>query len=106
MISSQLPKDLYITRVIQYNMNTVTFKLQKDIVQKIDNMLSHLHFNNRTEFIRDAIRAKLNEAEKDEVLRKLAEFKGSLKGKSMMSDKTAADLASAEIAKKFGINLN
>jgi len=87
-------------------MNTVTFKLQEDIVTKIDNMLSHLNFSNRTEFIRDAIRAKLNEAEKEQILRKLALFKGSLKGKSRMSDKEAGDLASAEIAKKFGIKLD
>ncbi len=87
-------------------MNTVTFKLQEDIVTKIDSMLGHLNFSNRTEFIRDAIRAKLNEAEKEQILRKLALFKGSLKGKSRMSDKEAGDLASAEIAKKFGIKLD
>ena len=87
-------------------MNTVTFKLQEDIVTKIDSMLGHLNFSNRTEFIRDAIRAKLNEAEKEQILRKLALFKGSLKGKSRMSDKEADELASAEIAKKFGIKLD
>lgn len=104
---SKNPQVLYITHVIQYNtMNTVTFKLQEDIVNKIDSMLGHLNFNNRTEFIRDAIRTKLNEAEKEQVLRKLADFKGRLKGRSKMNDKEASDLASTEIAKKFGIKLN
>ena len=51
-------------------METVTFKLQEEIVNKIDKLLKPLNFNNRTEFIREAIRAKLNEAEKEEVIRK------------------------------------
>jgi len=87
-------------------METVTFKLQEDIVNKIDNILKPLNFNNRTEFIREAIRAKLNEVEKEKIIRKLAAFKGSLKGKSKMSDEEASKRASAAIAEKFGITLN
>ncbi len=87
-------------------METVTFKLQEDIVDKIDKLLRPLNFNNRTEFIREAIRAKLNEAEKEQVIRKLAAFKGSLKGKAKMSDKEASRRASLAIAEKFGINLD
>ena len=87
-------------------METVTFKLQEEIVSKIDRSLRSLNFNNRTEFIRDAIRAKLNEAEKEEVIRKLAAFKGSLKGKAKMSDEGASRRASLAIAERFGIKLD
>jgi len=86
-------------------METITFKLQEEIARKIDKILRKLNFNNRTEFIREAIREKLNETEKEEAIHRLVAFKGSLKGKSKMSDKEASRLASLETAKKFGINL-
>ncbi|MFA6888527.1 MAG: ribbon-helix-helix domain-containing protein [Candidatus Woesearchaeota archaeon] len=60
-------------------MNTITFKLSEDIVKKMDELLHPLHFNNRTEFIREAIRDKLNSVETDPFLRALQKFKGSAK---------------------------
>jgi len=38
-----------------------------------------LHFSNRTEFIRESVREKLNSIEKDFVLQQLVEFKGAAK---------------------------
>ncbi len=88
-------------------METVTFKLQEDVVKKIDAVLKPLHFSNRTEFIRDSIREKLNSIEKDFVLQHLVSFKGSAKKK--VSDKELHKIrgkVAAEYAKKFGIKLN
>ncbi len=62
-------------------METITFKLQEDIVKKIDAVLAPLHFNNRTEFIRESIREKLIAIEGDIVIQRLAAFKGSAKKK-------------------------
>ena len=87
-------------------METVTFKLHEDIIKKIDKNLRDLNFSNRTEFIRDAIRDKLNQAEKEEAIRKLASLKGSLKGKTKISDKEASKRASKMIAAKFGLKLD
>jgi metal-responsive CopG/Arc/MetJ family transcriptional regulator len=87
-------------------METISFKLQEDIVKQIDNMLKPLHFSNRTEFIREAIRDKLNDAEKEEIIMQLAMVKGSLKGKAKMGEEEARKLASAEIAKRFGLRLD
>ena len=61
------------------NMETISFKLSEDIVKKINSVLKTLHFNNRTEFIREAIRDKLNTVETDPFLRALEQFKGSAK---------------------------
>ena len=85
-------------------MEIITFKLQENITKKIDRLLKPLHFNNRTEFIRESVREKLNQIEKEKILMKLTKFKGSLKGK--MSDEEAGRLASLDIAKKFGIKLD
>ena len=88
-------------------METVTFKLQEDVIKKIDTVLKPLHFSNRTEFIRESIREKLNSIEKDFVLQHLIAFKGAAKKK--VSDKELhkiRDKVASEYAKKFGINLN
>ena len=87
-------------------METISFKIQEEILTKMDGLIKPMNFNNRTEFIREAIREKLNQAEKEQLIKKLTEFKGSLKGKSKMSDEEARRLASLKIAKKFGIKLD
>ena len=88
-------------------METVTFKLQEDVLKKIDSVLKPLHFSNRTEFIRESVREKLNAIEKDIVLQHLVAFKGAAKKK--ISDKDLHKIrekVASEYAKKFGIKLN
>lgn len=88
-------------------METITFKIQEEIVKKIDGLLTPLHFNNRTEFIREALREKLRDLEKDKAINLLEKFKG-------LSNKTVSDKRLEEIreqvgkeyAKKFGIKLD
>lgn len=87
-------------------MESVCLKMEQKLLHEIDSKLKNNRYATRTEFIRDAIRSKLSELEKEEVIKKLAKFKGSLKGKSKMSDEEAGELASREIAKKFGIKLD
>jgi len=86
---------------------TITFKLHEDFVKKIDAILKPLHFSNRTEFIRECIREKLNSIEKDIVLQQLVAFKGAAKKK--ISDKELHEIRGrigSEYARKFGIKLN
>lgn len=88
-------------------MEIVTFKLQEEILRKIDRLLRSLHFSNRTEFIREAIREKLNKVETERFMRKLASFKGAAKVK--VSDERLHEIreeVAKEYAKKFGINLD
>ena len=87
-------------------METVCLKMEKELLQDIDINLKTYRYSTRTEFIRDAIRSKLSEFEKEEVIKKLAKFKGSLKGKAKMSDEEAGEIAIRKIAKKFNINLD
>ena len=90
-------------------METVSFKVQGEILKRIDSILKPLNFNNRTEFIREAIRTKLNqvEEEKDPFLKVLRKFQGSAKVK--VSDKRHREIreqVGREIAQKFGIKLD
>lgn len=90
-------------------MEIVTFKLQEAIIKKIDNMLAPLNFNNRTEFIREAIREKISkiEEESNPVLKALREFQGS--ATKHLSDKRLHEIReelAKEYAKKYGIKLD
>ena len=87
-------------------MEAISLKLDENMLVNIDKSLKKHNYSTRTEFIREAIRNKLNEVEKEEAIRKIAAFKGSLKGKSKMSYEEARRRASVAIAEKFGIDLD
>ncbi|MDP2907125.1 MAG: ribbon-helix-helix domain-containing protein [Nanoarchaeota archaeon] len=87
-------------------MKTVCLKMEQKLLHEIDTKLKNNRYATRTEFIRDAIRSKLTELEKEEIIRKLTAFKGSLKGKGKMSDEEAGEIAIRKLAKKFKIKLD
>ncbi len=87
-------------------MEAISLKLERGILLEIDEKLKEHRYSTRTEFIRDAIREKLSDLEKEEVIKKLIRLKGSLKGKSKMSEKKAGELAIKSVAKRLGINLD
>ena len=101
-------KDLNIILYYVCNiMETISFKLQEGILKKIDGLLRALHFNNRTEFIREAIRDKLNEAEKEKAVSELKKLMGT--AKAHISDERHEQIreeVAKEYAKKFGIKLD
>jgi metal-responsive CopG/Arc/MetJ family transcriptional regulator len=87
-------------------METISLKMENELLNSIDSSLKKNRYSTRTEFIRDAIRSKLTQLEKEEAIKKLTEMKGSLKGKAKMSDEEARDLVAKEIAKKYGFKLD
>lgn len=89
-------------------METISLKMDKGLLTEIDNSLKKNRYSTRTEFVRDAIRTKLTELEKEEIFRKLEALKGSLKGKrkSKMSEEEVGELAFKEIALEHGIKLD
>lgn len=88
-------------------MQLVSFKIQDSILKEIDNLLSPLHFNNRTEFIREAIREKLHDIEAEAFRKELKKFKGAAKTKtSYKEERRIREEVGREYAKKFGIKLD
>ncbi len=63
-------------------MQAITIKMEDRLLEELDQKLEEHRYSTRTEFIRDAIREKLSELEKEEVLRNLAQLKGSSKRKT------------------------
>lgn len=82
----------------------ISLKMEDKMLQDIDKTLKKNRYSTRTEFIREAIRTKLTALEKEEVIRKLAALKGSLK--PIRSEKEAGELAIKKIAKKLNVNLD
>ena len=63
-------------------METVTIKMEDKLLEEIDQKLEEHRYSTRTEFIRDAIREKLSELEKEKLLKNLAQLKGSSRRKT------------------------
>ena len=84
-------------------METISLKLEHNLLQEIDNTLNKHRYSTRTEFIRDAIREKLSELEKEELLKAVAKLKGFSKRKTTDEQLHAAgEKVIEKYEKKFG----
>jgi len=83
-------------------METISLKMENNILKEIDENLSKHRYSTRTEFIRDAIREKLSDLEKEEILKTLAKLRGSSKRKTTDKQLHAIrEKAFEELEKKF-----
>ena len=60
-------------------METISLKLENGLLDEIDRKLHKYRYSTRTEFIRDAIREKLSDLEKNELLKTMATLRGASK---------------------------
>mgnify|MGYP001566377383 CR=1 FL=1 len=67
-------------------MEVISLKLEGNLLREIDAKLAKYRYSTRTEFIRDAIRRKLSELEKEQLLKAVAEIRGSSKRKTTDKD--------------------
>ena len=85
-------------------MQTITIKMEDRLLEELEQKLEEHRYSTRTEFIRDAIREKLSELEKEEVLKSISQLKGSSKRKTSDAELHAArDKAFKMLEKKFNI---
>ena len=87
-------------------METVSVKFQEDVLKKIDTSISLHNFNSRTEFIRDAVRDKLAELSKEDLLKEFLKFRGKARKKTTYEEnRKTRDIVSkelmAELDKRF-----
>ncbi|MBS3128161.1 ribbon-helix-helix protein, CopG family [Candidatus Woesearchaeota archaeon] len=93
-------------------METVSIKLDESILKEIDRNLKKHRYSTRTEFLRDAVRDKLielernplTEKEKEELLQKMASIRGTFRRKTPTTDEAlhaARERAFRAIEKKF-----
>jgi len=77
-------------------MEAITLKMDGTMLKAIDSSLGHNFYSTRTEFIRDAIRLKLEEIEKRQRIEGLKLMQGIIKHKVKKMSKRELD----ELAKK------
>ncbi|MDD9953370.1 MAG: ribbon-helix-helix domain-containing protein [Candidatus Woesearchaeota archaeon] len=83
-------------------METVSFTIEKKMLDEIDSKLAENRYSTRTEFIRDAIRKELSHIEKEELIREFAALRGSSKLKTTDAQLHAAgEAAFEELEKHF-----
>tara|TARA_Y100000031_G_C7958288_1_gene264757 strand:- start:250 stop:516 length:267 start_codon:yes stop_codon:yes gene_type:complete len=88
-------------------MEIVSFKLHKQILKKMDKVLRPFNYNNRTEFIREAIREKLDRVDYEQAMKNLKKNFGASPIK--ISDEELEETrrrVGLEYAKKCGIKLD
>ena len=87
-------------------MEAICVKLDDKFLKNIDFSIKKHNYTTKTDFIREAIRDKLRELEKEDAIKKLENFLGS--AKTRVSDKRHEEARKEvvrEYAKKFGIKL-
>ena len=85
-------------------METISLKLEDGLLKEVDQTLKKNRYSTRTEFIRDAIREKLSDLEKEEVLRELRRLRGSSKRRTTDEQlHKAGERAFEMLEKKFKI---
>ena len=87
-------------------METVSVKFQEEVLNRIDLSISSHNFNSRTEFIREAVRDKLSELSKDDLIDEFLKFGGKAKKKTtyeenMRTKEEASKELMAELEKRF-----
>lgn len=84
-------------------MEAVSLKLEENMLHNIDESLDSNNYSTRTEFIRDAIRHKLEELKTQKIMEEFMKFQGKAKKKTTYEEnKKTAEKALLELAKERG----
>jgi len=84
-------------------MESITIKVDEKMAKAIDKAMKN-HYSTKTEFIREAIRDKLEEIELKRDLRRIDELAGSFKPKTNKSLKEIRKEVGKEVLKRFNID--
>jgi len=82
-------------------MEIVSVKFQEEILKKIDLVIENNNFNSRTEFIREAVRDKLSEIEKQELIKKFMSLRGKGKPRTNLTDREIREKVGKEFLEDF-----
>lgn len=76
---------IYTLYILSNTMDMISLKMDEKMLKDMDNALKNNWYSTRTEFIREAIREKLSEIEREEAIKKLAAMRGAFKPKHKLS---------------------
>lgn len=89
-------------------MEIVGIRFKENVLNKIDKNIEKHNFNSRTEFIREAVRDKLESLDKEDLIKEFIKFRGKAKNKTTYEHnrKTKEDVSKElkkELDKRFGL---
>ncbi len=89
-------------------MEAISLKLENEFLHDIKKTMKKHRYTTKTEFIREAIRDKIKDLEKEEAFKKLESHFGKFKGKktTYKQEREVREKVGKEIAKRFGIKLD
>ncbi|HLC74995.1 MAG TPA: ribbon-helix-helix domain-containing protein [Candidatus Nanoarchaeia archaeon] len=90
-------------------METISVRFEEDFVHDIENVMKEHRYSTKTEFIREAVRDKIKDLEKEDALLRLQHVYGAgKKSRNVTKDdlNKAGEEAVKEIAKSLGVRLD
>lgn len=85
-------------------MEPVTIKFEDNFLQDMEKVMKKHRYATKSEFIREAIRKKINDLEREEALARVRKLYGSSKRKTTDEQlHKARDEVSEELKKEFGL---
>lgn len=89
-------------------METICLKMDGKLLKEVDKAVKANGFSTRTEFVREAIRSKLWEKEKEIALKNLEKYFGAGKGhrKTNMTEEEVGEIVFKKLAKRHNIKLD
>ncbi len=82
--------------------NLITLKLERNFLKEIDSIVKNQNYQNRTEFIRNALRDKVEKARTKEIMKELITLKGLSSKKTTDEDlRRLRKKAFEELEKEF-----
>ena len=90
--------------ILLSDMESISLKLEMSFLKSIEKTMKIHKYTTKTEFIREAIRDKMKQLEKEEAIKRLVRYKGAFK--PVMSEEEAGRIAVEKIAKRLGVKLD
>lgn len=84
-------------------MQSITIKVEDAMANEIEKAM-HPLYATKTEFIREAIREKIEVERKEQILRQLKKVFGKGKPKNNFSDREIREIAGKELLKEYGLD--
>ena len=85
-------------------MKIISLKIEDSILEEIDRVYPKHRYSTRTEFIRDAIRKRLSEAERETILARIDTLRKNNKKKTSEKDlRLAREVLSKEFEEKLNL---
>ena len=116
VIANNINLSCFVEKFIYYLvllciMQTVSLKLEKNFLNLIEEIMKRNSYSTKTEFIREAIRDKIKDLEKEEALMRLEKIYGAglKRHKKIIKDEDlhmAGEETVKDLAKGFGVKLD